>query len=353
MQVSLIPSIDINSDLGIVNTARVSLNKQSSFIHIEPSTCIPTCNPETNLTHWTLNANDIKLINYLARYNHWTPFAHSRLYFEIAWKSQYDELVFYRNYNPGGFSIVNTDSNSLIKGSLYSWIRALNALPWRLADYIGYQIRLQYPIASRVLSDIGIDNFGYLHGGLEVPEQLVFTRQLWKLATVTLRIKVPIFIARQIRTSQVGIAYSDLYVESESFVYNEVSRRYVNDKPEFYTIDQWRTRKGSNVKQGSTGLLDNPTIAQIGKEWIQELEEKRDEFYAYANTCSIAPEQSRAYLTQNMYTEFYMTGTLHRFAQFLKLRLDSHVQQETQDIATLIKGVLISNYPEWAQEYKL
>ena len=41
-------------------------------------------------------------------------------------------------------------------------------------------------------------------------------------ATMSFRIKAPIFVARQLVKHQVGLAW------------NEVSRRYIDDKPEFY-----------------------------------------------------------------------------------------------------------------------
>ena len=43
-------------------------------------------------------------------------------------------------------------------------------------------------------------------------------------------IKVPIFVARQLVKHQVGL------------VWNEVSRRYVDDEPEFYTPKVWRLK---------------------------------------------------------------------------------------------------------------
>ena len=58
-------------------------------------------------------------------------------------------------------------------------------------------------------------------------------------AFVSLRIKAPIFVARQLQKHTVGLAW------------NEVSRRYVDDEPEFYFPDFWR-EKAANVKQGST-----------------------------------------------------------------------------------------------------
>ena len=61
-------------------------------------------------------------------------------------------------------------------------------------------------------------------------------------AFVSLRIKAPIFVARQLVKHQVGLAW------------NEVSRRYVDEEPEFWFPTEWRGRP-ENMKQGSSGTV--------------------------------------------------------------------------------------------------
>ena len=56
---------------------------------------------------------------------------------------------------------------------------------------------------------------------------------------VQFRIKAPVFIARQLHRSHVGLAS------------NEISRRYVDIIPEFHQPDSWR-KKADNKKQGSS-----------------------------------------------------------------------------------------------------
>ena len=61
---------------------------------------------------------------------------------------------------------------------------------------------------------------------------------------VSFRIKANIAVARQLYRHQVGLAV------------NEVSRRYVDDAPEFDLPDVWRGRPGmGQSKQGSSGDL--------------------------------------------------------------------------------------------------
>ena len=59
----------MGSDLTVVNAARVSFAKQSSF--------------EEDAFGWSLTARDEDLILYLARHGHWSPFSHCFLQFHI------------------------------------------------------------------------------------------------------------------------------------------------------------------------------------------------------------------------------------------------------------------------------
>ena len=61
--------------------------------------------------------------------------------------------------------------------------------------------------------------------------------------SIQLRIKAPIFVARQLVKHQVG------------GVWNEVSRRYVDSEPEFYFPEVWRGRPTDGAKQGSSGVV--------------------------------------------------------------------------------------------------
>jgi len=61
----------MGSDLSIVNAARVSFNKESTW------------EEHDHEGHGILSAKDSKLINYLAKHQHWTPFAHTSITLRI------------------------------------------------------------------------------------------------------------------------------------------------------------------------------------------------------------------------------------------------------------------------------
>tara|TARA_R100001443_G_scaffold116411_2_gene136753 strand:- start:547 stop:1233 length:687 start_codon:yes stop_codon:yes gene_type:complete len=60
----------MGTDLTVVNAARVSFDKESSWVTKKHGEGI-------------LEFNDEKLINYLAKHNHWTPFAHTAVTLRI------------------------------------------------------------------------------------------------------------------------------------------------------------------------------------------------------------------------------------------------------------------------------
>jgi thymidylate synthase (FAD) len=134
-------------------------------------------------------------------------------------------------------------------------------------------------------------------------------------ASLQFRIKAPIFVARQLVKHQVGL------------VWNEVSRRYVDDEPEFYIPSEWRL-KADDKKQGSS---DETIEYNLGStlEFVKTT-------YQNMLKANIAPEMARMILPQNLYTEWYWSGTLMAFARVCNLRCKPDTQWETQQIANLI-----------------
>ena len=147
-------------------------------------------------------------------------------------------------------------------------------------------------------------------------------------------IKAPIFVARQLVKHQVGL------------VWNEVSRRYVDDEPEFYIPKSWRLRPEGSVKQGSsdeTVEYDIQGTMQFMKQTYHNLLREQ-----------VAPEMARMVLPQNMYTEWYWSGTLMAFARVCNLRCAKDTQWETQQIANKIDKFGAEFFPySWVELRKM
>jgi len=134
------------------------------------------------------------------------------------------------------------------------------------------------------------------------------------------RISAPIFVARQLVKHQIGL------------VWNEVSRRYVDEEPMFYSPmpGYWRG-KPENAKQGSSGFIDIPP--KLEQDLAQSAVHCKLLYRELIEVYGVAPEQARMVLPLSMYTEWYWTGSLSAFARVCNLRLASDAQEETKEIA--------------------
>lgn len=148
------------------------------------------------------------------------------------------------------------------------------------------------------------------------------------------RLKMPIFVAREWFRHQIG------------FARNEVSRRYVDTDPEFWTPEELRQRD-SNKKQGSKEekiQYNGHCLARIQKHQEESLE-----LYKYLLEYNVCPEQARAVLPQSMMTEFIETGSLAAYARLYKLRTDPTAQREIQELAACVGNLLAEKFPiSWA-----
>ena len=148
-------------------------------------------------------------------------------------------------------------------------------------------------------------------------------------ASLQFRIKAPIFVARQLVKHQVGL------------VWNEVSRRYVDDAPELYQPDSWRGRP-QNSKQGSDGEVKLDQTIEYNMETTME---SCLILYNSLLQKGVAPEQARMVLPQSMMTEWYWSGTLYAFARVCNLRCKPDTQLETQEVANEIDRLTNEAFP--------
>jgi thymidylate synthase (FAD) len=151
---------------------------------------------------------------------------------------------------------------------------------------------------------------------------------------VRLRLKMPIFVAREWFRHTVG------------FARNEVSRRYVDYEAETYNPLHLRARD-PKLKQGSKeeDVLENDRAV----EFIRKSHDDAIANYESLMAMNVAPEVARMALPQSMYTEFIETASLYGYARLCKLRLDPHAQKEIQLYAEAVDSLLKERFPvSWA-----
>jgi thymidylate synthase (FAD) len=140
----------------------------------------------------------------------------------------------------------------------------------------------------------------------------------------TFHVKAPVFVARQL-------------VKHKFLRWNEISRRYVDDEPEFYMPDVWRGRS-VDKKQGSEGEVSCPVRPEM-------LYKDAIESYNTMLEAGICPEQARMVLPQSMITEWYWSGSLDAFSDMCVLRCASDTQAETQEVANQISLKMHELFP--------
>lgn len=153
---------------------------------------------------------------------------------------------------------------------------------------------------------------------------------------VCLRIKMPIFVAREWYRHNIGLSR------------NEVSRRYVDSEPEvWYPQVEGLRERDPKLKQGSkeTAIADAEAVRA---EMVKQGQETVG-FYNSLLARGVAPEIARAVLPQGMYTEFVETGSLAAYARIYELRTDPGAQREIQAYARALGELLKPYFPvSWA-----
>lgn len=154
---------------------------------------------------------------------------------------------------------------------------------------------------------------------------------------MSFKIKAPIFVRSQLFKHKIGLTE------------NEISRRYVNEKPEFYMPDVWRERAESK-KQGSK---NEPVSEPLYDNWDHTtthdavLKHYKSSLTLYENLLenNTCPEQARMVLPQAMYTSWIWTGSLYAFSRVCNLRIHEDAQLETREIAAKIYDNLQKAFP--------
>ena len=173
-------------------------------------------------------------------------------------------------------------------------------------------------------------------------------------AFASFHVKAPIFVARQL-------------VKHKFLRWNEISRRYVDDEPEFYMPDAWRGRS-EDKKQGSSdevievlhwmeqdyelSIDGHPFYDNVEREpnqWTSYVYEEALSLYHGMLNSGVAPEQARMVLPQSTMTEWYWSGSLDAFADMCRLRCKEDTQYESRVVANQISEMMGKLYPvSWA-----
>lgn len=145
----------------------------------------------------------------------------------------------------------------------------------------------------------------------------------------TIRVRLPLFLARQFVKHQIGGTWS------------EESRRYLSSEVSYYFPDNLHSRP-EDIKQGSDAAHKESDYILDGMKAITD---DLDVNYQTLISKGVAPEEARMLLPLNSMTGITWTGSLLFWARVVTQRIDPHAQKAAQDLAKQIDDILRPLYP--------
>jgi len=144
-------------------------------------------------------------------------------------------------------------------------------------------------------------------------------------AVITLDMKMPIFVARQL-------------VRHRTQSINELSGRYSELPAEYYVPDEVYAQSTTN-KQGRGDKLDDDMEYGLAAKMANRAFES---FSTYQDLLdyNVARETARIVLPLSTYTQWCTTMSLHNLLHMLELRLDPHAQWECRMYAEAIAKIV-------------
>ena len=153
------------------------------------------------------------------------------------------------------------------------------------------------------------------------------------------KIRAPEFVLRQWYKHVVGAEWTSTHA-CQLHGWNEVSGRYVV-QDDVFVPPQWR-RQSTDNKQGSDGVVD--TQAECEALYRNAIDTVQDT-YRQLVALGVAKEQARMLLPLSVMTEVIWTCSLQAAIHFVRLRNESHAQEEIREFAVAIEAIVREKFP--------
>lgn len=262
-----------------------------------------------------------RLLNFLARAEppHWTPFGHVRITIRTSLMNASIRSLIMNDKLTAGLHVIPAESvkgytlpQYYITHSIWGWRNMLEANVFsesQAADIRRYLNGL--PGLQQTRDALGLSG----EAVLDPCEHVV----KYSERDITLRIRCPIVIARQLFKHQVG------------FVYSEASGRYIT----YSTINDplvWCSAP-DNKKQGAGAPVD--PLRYTAAELVKGLShlQSRAAYWFLRKVLRIAPEQARFVMPMATDTTFVVTGSIEGWTRLLEHRLEEGAQREIRALA--------------------
>ena len=335
----------LGSDVNVVNAARCSFAKEVKEFDFE---------------------KDTKLINYLAKHNHFTPLAHTSVTIRVkapifmarqfvkhqiglVWNEESrryidDEVEFYipKMWRPKPINAKQGSSVGEVKINTYgsgTCMRCGEIVERKSAGPVGKWCseKCRSNHRKEFDPDFRIHSCKYNAGKRGIPFDLSRGDVHWvdkcPLLGIELNYK----------------AGEDSYDNAPSIDRIDESKGYTKDN--VWVISNKANRMKNDGSSEDLVLFAKNILKHFNGQIVAEngsveahCEHMANYYYELLDQ-GVAPEQARMVLPQNTMTNWMWTGSLVAFARVVKLRTDSHAQQEAQELAKLINDVVAPLYP--------
>lgn len=152
------------------------------------------------------------------------------------------------------------------------------------------------------------------------------------------KVQAPIFVARQL-------------VKHKFLRWNEISRRYVDTRPNWYrpSMDDpdtaiWRSQT-KDKKQGSGDVIQDEATQSLASFHHNTVIAEAMASYSKLLELGICEEQARMVLPISHLTEWFWSGSLDAFADMCRLRCAGDSQVETKMVADQISDQMEKLFP--------
>lgn len=164
---------------------------------------------------------------------------------------------------------------------------------------------------------------------------------VFRHSAITFEVYAPLFVARQ----WWKYAVASTHLEDQNG-WNESSRRYVTETPEFYIPDfnEWRSAP-DNRKQGSGEPIEGAKGMAFTKA-IEQYAQEGVNLYDLAMENGVCAEQARLFLpAYGLYVRWRWTASLGAITHFLHQRLEHDAQKEIQEYAKAVWSLTHNHFP--------
>lgn len=358
----------MGSDLTVVNAARVSFEKESKA---EDWEYLDLGQASGDLVA-VLNEKDQKLIKYLAKHNHWTPFGHCQATFRIkapifvarqlgkhqvgmVWNEVSRRYVdsppeFYipdqwrmkaENVKQGSSDELLTVDGKRVCRYCLSELEFLRKEDEKMKHFCSSKCQSAY---YRKHTDKG-----WAATKIARLKQSAAKRGIeFSLTTEDL---MELGRPKYCKYLEVELDYTAEGLQPNSPSVNRIdpAKGYIVGNIEIIS-----NKANSMLLNASYGelmafvrnvALYNGGIFMDQAPSVGEYYDRMIELYNTLIDEGMCAEQARMFMPQSQYCEWYWTGSLAAWARVCKLRLDSHTQKETRDIAQIISNQMSTIFP--------